>query len=193
MDLLSFIAELVKALAWPATLFLLIIMFKAPLLELIPGLRRLKYKGLELEFERKLERLETEAEQASLPPPEVPILVPLDRVQELPLMKLIEMIAPVSPRAAVVETWRQIELAISNAFTRIGRPYPRSWVITRLLLKHEGLLPQSALSILQDLRALRNQAVHFGLDLNAEHAVQYAVLAQRLIEALRSDGKGEKD
>ncbi len=194
MDPLSFIAELVKALVWPVALLLIFIVFKEPLRELLPGLRRLSYKGLVLEFERKLDQLETKAEQAHLPPPqEVPTSAALGRVREVPLVELAEMVAQVSPPAAVVETWRQLELAISNIFTRMGRPEPRSWVITRLILKHEGILSQSAMSVLQDLRALRNHAVHAGLELTPEQAIQYAVLAQRLIEALRAKGKEHKE
>ena len=50
MDTLTFVSEALKSLAWPVVVVFLVLMLKKPITELIPLLRKLKYKELEMEF-----------------------------------------------------------------------------------------------------------------------------------------------
>ena len=52
MDLFSFIAEVVKALAWPGAVVFGLLVLRRPLLALVPTIRHLKVGELELEFGR---------------------------------------------------------------------------------------------------------------------------------------------
>ena len=65
MDPLSFIAEIVKALAWPLTALGIFLVLRRPLMGLIPVVARLKFKDLELDFDRRL----AEASAAAPPSP----------------------------------------------------------------------------------------------------------------------------
>jgi len=52
MDTLTFISELIKAVAWPMTAIVLVVLLRKPIIELIPLLRKLKYKELEKKEKR---------------------------------------------------------------------------------------------------------------------------------------------
>lgn len=65
MDVLTFISELIKSLAWPVAIIILVILLRKPIVELIPLLRRLKYKDLELEFSQEVTELKAEVEAAA--------------------------------------------------------------------------------------------------------------------------------
>lgn len=57
MDRLTFTAEAIKALAWPMALVVVALMIRKPVIQLLPFLRRLKYKEIEFEFSKELEQL----------------------------------------------------------------------------------------------------------------------------------------
>lgn len=60
MDALTFTAEAIKALAWPTAAIVVALMVRKPVIELLPFLRRLKYKEIELEFSKELAQLKSE-------------------------------------------------------------------------------------------------------------------------------------
>jgi hypothetical protein len=198
VDWLTFIAELVKALAWPATVVAGIALLRRSLLQLIPGLRRLKYKDLELEFEKKLEAAKAEIVDAQLPvPAPPPPALPQPEVGALPqptsagvldlpaMVETVERIAAASPRAGIAEAWRYVEIAVERALRRRQLSRPRSPRELRKLLEQQGLLRDRMGALLDDLRGMRNQAVHaVELELTPGQAVEYSLLAAVLITML---------
>jgi len=56
LDTLTFTAEVIKAVVWPASLLVLAFLLRKPLKELIPLLRRLRYKEVEIECGRYVAR-----------------------------------------------------------------------------------------------------------------------------------------
>ncbi len=54
MDTLEFIASIIDSLAWPLAIVVLIFILRMPLGKLIPFLERLKFKGLELDFTKRV-------------------------------------------------------------------------------------------------------------------------------------------
>ena len=60
MDVLTFISEIIKALAWPLAVVTLVFLLRRPVIEVFPLLRRLKYKDIELEFAQEVSQLEAE-------------------------------------------------------------------------------------------------------------------------------------
>lgn len=118
MDALTFIAEVVKALAWPASVVALVFMMRKPVGELIPLLRKLKYKEIEMEFSREIAELKAEA----LPAPQQPAHPAASSTGErlaaagLPgrlstkREELIRM-TDFSTRVAVMEAWLEVEAA----------------------------------------------------------------------------------
>ena len=105
MDWLSFIAAIVKALAWPLTALGIFLVLRRPLLALVPLLARLKFKDFELDFGRRL--AEVSAEAARLPS------VRAGNAADEALLRL----APVAPRAAILEAWLRLEAAALRCST----------------------------------------------------------------------------
>jgi hypothetical protein len=61
MSWLEFIAKIISALAWPTAFLVALFMLREHIVSLVPGLRRLKYKGIELEFSESLKELTRKA------------------------------------------------------------------------------------------------------------------------------------
>lgn len=190
MDWLTFIAELIKMLAWPLTVLAIVILLRKPLAGLIPLLQRIKYKDFELEFGRQVREVRAEANE-ELPPPQKPkAMIPQgpDPILEL---------ARVSPRAAVTEAWRQVEAAALDAAQRNNVPLRYREAVSpvrviRALEKAEVVDP-APMAIFHDLRALRNQAAHAPeFAISTEAVIEYVELARRLIEYLGSVGRDPK-
>ena len=184
MDALTFIAEIVKALAWPAMVLALVLLLRKPIADLIPLLTRLKYKDLELEFGRRLAEVTAEAGE-ELPPPHPP--APLEAAEEQALVEL----AKVSPRSAVTEAWRQVEVAAVEAARRNDISLSPSDAtsparVLRALERHR-VIDAGKLGLIHNLRELRNQAVHSpDFAVTSAAALEYAQLARRVVEFLKA-------
>ncbi len=180
MDWLTFITEIIKALAWPLTVLLILLLLRQPIAELIPLLRKLKWKELELEFEEKLVELKSDAAEALPPPAEgAPEDSPCFRRGPNRLVQLAEQ----SPRAAIIEAWIAVERAAANAISRRLPEGDISWNDTQMgqmLASHE-ILDSQQLRIYNDLRQLRNQAAHHeDFRIDAERAADYVRIADGL-------------
>jgi len=165
-----------KAMAWPAGIVVLAFMLRNQIRNLIPLLRSLKYKDLELEFGQELKQIESEAASAL---PELSTTIPV---------KLI-FLARSSPRAAVLEAWQAVQMAAIAALEQEFGALPEKARGSQYnLLKtvdEAGILDHQQIGVYQHLRYLRNEAVHnpkFGI--GTGEAFQYADLAYRLIRTL---------
>lgn len=185
MSWLEFIAALISALAWPTVAVTAVILLRRPLTRLLPLLRRLKYKGIEVEFAQEVQELREEAETA-LPP------LPSGPPTRIPEEDALLLLASVSPRASVVEAWQLVEAAARRALQSRGEPIDAQRVpsgphLTRALMQRE-VLDNAARSVFDRLRMLRNQAVHgedFAID--EASAREYIELALALARRLRTE------
>lgn len=186
MDLLTFIATIIGSLVWPATLLVAIFMMRTPIAELLTNLRRLKYKELEVDFGKELEKIEAVMDTVEIeakPKGELPV-----EVEPEPLPKtraeLLERLAELSPNAAILESWRNVERTLDIYFRRRGIERPRSGQTILGHLDHDPNFPPQLVSAYQELRLLRNRAAHDRENLTAEHAKEFSALADRLTYAL---------
>jgi hypothetical protein len=176
---------LLAACAWPTAIVFLILLFRKPILDALPNLKRLKAGSFEIEFGEKVKVLELKADEARLPP----IDRALEDVIEPDAVRLF-VLAEVSPRLAILEAWLLVEASIEYAIDQLGmRPIPvhtRSlyYILQQLPLRHPS--SQKLVSIIFELHDLRNKAVHrpeFSLGL--EETSDYVRLAIRASNALR--------
>lgn len=185
MDWLQFISSIVQSLvslAWPAAFVVAVWLFREKLTELLPQLRA-KYKDVEISF--KLDQAEKEA--AQLPPPEEPS-EPTPEEE-----KRFDQLATVSPRAAIQEMRRELEYAVSNAAVRHGlADKPQSLLMSTRALRNKGIIGPQLSALLDDLRALGNNAAHGGPDVNftKEEAERFRALAIRAMEDLSNETSG---
>ena len=185
MDKLTFISNLVEALAWPAAVILLVFILRNPFVHLLPLLSSLKYKDLELQFGSRLKQIG----DARLPQKETRHRLPLDAER-------LSRLAELSPRAAVLESWVGVEIAALNAARSLMPDEIQNKTLSYQAirkLERSGRLDRTAVSMLGDLRGLRNQAAHapdFAISTNS--ANEYANAADRLVgyfEFITADAK----
>jgi len=186
VDWLSFIASIAGSVAWPGSVIGLVLILRRPIKDLLPLLQRLKYKEFEIEFGRRVE--EVKEELAHELPPET-VLAPTGE-QAGALARLAE----VSPRSAVLEAWRDVEVAALEAAQKLGGEAFRNRTLTfqaiRLLERSEAL-DRNVIGLLRDLRGLRNQAAHApDFALTKESALEYAASASTVARYLRQVAKG---
>ncbi|MBK7674222.1 MAG: hypothetical protein IPJ27_05345 [Candidatus Accumulibacter sp.] len=186
MDFLTFLATIVGSLAWPVSLLMALLMLRRPITELLPSLRRLRYKELEVDFGKELEKIEAvmdTVEEKTQHKGELPV-----EVQPEPLPKtrteLLEKIANLSPNAAILESWRNVERTLDFYFSSRGIERPRSGQTILGQLDYDPNFPRQLVSAYQELRLLRNRAAHDRENLTAEHAKEFSGLADRLTFAL---------
>jgi len=186
MDFLTFMATIIESLAWPASLLVALFMLRMPIGELLPGLRRLKYKDLEVDFGKELEKIEAVmdmVEEKTRPNGELPVEVPPEPLPKT-RAKLLEKLAEISPNAAILESWRNVDRTLDIYFSSRGIERPRSGQAILGHLDYDPNFPPQLVSAYQELRVLRNRAAHDQENLTAEHAREFSVLADRLTFAL---------
>ncbi|RFS77883.1 hypothetical protein D0U00_17160 [Leclercia adecarboxylata] len=180
MDSLRFIAEIIKALAWPATTVVLVILLRKPVVELIPLLSRLKYKEFELEFAREMSELKAEAESMAKEKS------PYEDVNSSRLLDLVSY----STHAAILEAWFEVEsAAVSIASSFWGQSATDSLKTMPNLgeyLLQCNIIDRSQLDIYNKLRKLRNRVAHAkDLNLDKNDARSYIRLAINLADHIR--------
>lgn len=185
MDWLTFIVEMTKALAWPLAVAGVFLWFRGPILQLIPEITKFKVSGLELEFEKQLMaargqiiEVEGRAEGKTTVKGQAEGLVSRER-----------RLAELSPPAAIIEAWVELEETLKGIASKFDLSPTRRrdplFVMNKLLELKK--IDDQTLNMFLALRALRNNAVHArSSDLTTDQALQYRDLIDRLREKLSS-------
>jgi hypothetical protein len=182
MDGLTFVSEIIKALAWPSTIIVIIYLLKKPIIEFLPFMKKLKYKELELEFSQEVMALKAEVS-------ETPTLE-IDKADNLTLStsKAFELVS-FSTRAAIMESWIELETAAvevaSSLWNQSSSEAMRNIPRLAEYLHKSKIIDDKQLSIFQRLRQLRNKAAHAEeLHLSEEDAKTYIIMASSLVKHL---------
>jgi hypothetical protein len=182
MDWLTFVASIIGSLAWPVTTLVIIAILYRPLINLFPSVQRLRFQGLELDFDRQVHALAFEART----------LLPRARGvldAEITLRAQWVELANFSPRAVVLEAWIQLEKAAIEASRRHGLNLKTAERNSPLLLgqalEEAGVFEGNTGVVFHQLRNLRNAAAHASeFSFTPDSAIEYADLATRLTEYL---------
>jgi hypothetical protein len=183
MDTLTFISEMLKALAWPLVALGVVLVLRGEIKALLPLLKKLKAGPVEAEFDREVRELARETE-GQLPPPAS--LSPTSPERQ----KLIQL-AELNSRSAIIEAWHNVEFAARRVVEAkdpllMARELQSSSALLRSLNRHE-VLSRDEVALFNDLRSLRNRAVHVPEFSPAPDAVlNYIDMALRLKSALES-------
>lgn len=161
VDWLTFVSRVIEALAWPAAFLAVLLVVRKELPEIVRSLRKLKFKDVELEFGTEAKAVAAEAKEAI--PPSKPNIRLAGRPREEMALRLAA-IAELSPRAAILESWLQVEAAAADVI-RERSTSPVSSMPGPIRLR-DGLIRLKVLNakqadIFENLRDLRNKAVHF--------------------------------
>ena len=187
MDWKQFIVGLVSSIVWPAVAVSFLFMFKNELLKIVRRLAHLKYKDLELNFEKvkqQAEELRLESDK-EIPAIESPVLIS----HEDQILDAAER----APSAAILLAWSGLETAIAAAVSRLAispdSPSYRSPMHNIDMLAKHGRLSKTHQKLLQEMRILRNKVAHEQesmLSISLDQAMNYAETAIELIKHFES-------
>jgi len=187
MEIANLIVRILEAIAWPLAIIIIILIFKRQFGRAILTLSKLKFKDLEVEFSKALKDAEYETRELRLPSPKDVRSIPEPVVPTSAYDRLFQ-IAAISPRAAITEAWRTIELFTMEAAkvqgVEIRGPVAGTRVIRSLVQR--GILEEGVLRLYENLRRMRNEiayAVEFEID--SEAAIRYVDLALSLAHRLQ--------
>lgn len=178
MDWFTFIASIVKSLAWPGVVCFVIWVLRDEFVNLLPRLKKLKHNNTELEFTESIKDLEENHKR--------PDALPAAPAMNEDLHKQFNDIivsAKLSPRAAIMEAWLKVESAAAHAtikaYPEIEENQLRGPVQPLRLLEGKVLTEDETKKIFE-LRRLRNLAAHdesFDLDGHPVEAYIHIALA----------------
>ena len=182
MDWLTFIVEISKAWAWPITAIGLFLLLKKAIPILVERLHSLKYGAFEAKFAEKSATIAESISKASLQ---------LDVAQpESDETKLLHL-AQQSPRAAIVETWVQLEQKLLELSNKSHTSEDKMNVGEMVRILHQNkTINTETLKAVEGLRQLRNLAVHApSKDLSSQKALDFVTLAQAILWTLDNQPK----
>jgi hypothetical protein len=181
---MTFIAEMIKALAWPIALIVIGLIFRPTISGLLEGvrLRRIGRGQWSADFETAAE--EVRAELPSHGQSEYKPFVSGLLNQET------ERLVDVSPAAAIAQVWNQLEDRVTAIATLAGLTQKLLPEVLRALVDKGMIQPTTADSIL-GLRNMRNLAVHAPPKrLTAEQARDFITMVEAIEWTLEQNLKG---
>jgi len=169
MDWKQFFAAVVASLAWPIAIVFMVHLLKAPLSSLLPLIRSFKYKDFHIDLGEKLEAVKDTV--AAEPAPE-----PVPQASQ-PAIEL----ARISPRAAVLHAWIEVEKPIRALAERIGMPANRPLPVIARALRGGDVMDDLTFHTFNELLQIRNTAVHLtDREVTFDEAVTMADMCQWL-------------
>lgn len=160
MDWLTFISKVVEALAWPGAFLAVLLVIRKELPAIVRSLRKLKFKDVELEFGEAAKAVAADAKEV-VPPSKPDVRVSGQSKEEMSFR--LTAIAELSPRAAILESWLQVEAGavdvIRKRTTSNLSSMPGPMRIRDSLIRMAILNAKQA-AVFENLRDLRNKAVH---------------------------------
>jgi len=152
---------------------------------LLLHLRTFKYKDVQIEFGERLRKAEAEASNLP-PPPQLEAKYSLDAGRE----QRFRSVAEVSPNYAVFEAWLELEQALRTAAKARGLDIQRTLAPLRLMqtLRKNQVIDQPTFALIDDLRVLRNLAVHPDEErpITLEQAERYQEMAKQVLLRLQA-------
>lgn len=195
MDILQFIASIIGSLAWPAAVVMLVLILRSPLRDLLRDLSRFRYKEIEIDFGREVQKLEDQARTAGLRLPSKPARQQVGPQDSSQIVGDASRLAAEFPGPAVGLAWTAVEHELMQAVMRlkISADYPPyNAPLKNIAILHEqNYLDADSRGLLDRMRRLRNAAVHPGREMtniSADEAREFIALTEAVTEKLKSLG-----
>lgn len=179
MDWLQFIVEIAKAIAWPSVVVFVFLYVRKPLAGLVPFLEEFKYGDFVMKFRAGISEVKLEVPQMS--EPTVTLLAPFEG-----LKSTLYEVASLSPTAAVVQAWAELETKLTERVVAAGIVNSKdagrgNSRLGHALLQGKIISPVDFKSF-HKLRELRNVAAHKAdAGLQVQDATQYIDLVVDLL------------
>ena len=198
MPYLELAVNFLTAALWPIVVLVLGLVYRDTMKSVLKRLTKLDAFGVTAELEKQLERLdetadrvvaESDASNDTKPASESPGVV-----RELPLRNLVE-VARLSPSAAIVDAWREVESRLRGYFfaVRQVRDLPRTrgkepavHEMIRTLGEAE-MISADQQNLLRELQMTRNSVAHGREEPSEGQSLSYVDAAALAVQTLASD------
>ena len=150
MTWLELLANVVDSVAWPVALVILALLLRKPLAALLPNIKQLRYGQLEVHFGEEIAAVRETAGD--------------EDYSQLVVTDTIVRLAKESPRAAIMDTWVDVEKSITEAGRRTGAVKNTLAIhsplrVMRALLENRKI-DEGTYNLFNNLRSLRNDVAH---------------------------------
>lgn len=174
---LLFFERTIGNLAWPIAATVVALAFRKEVADLMRRLKALKLSGAEVGFSELLD-------EASRDAASIKITASPETMREIDEDTIAK-----HPHFAIIEAWRSIETQIVEIVAGKDPDIPRHKINgfqSFRTLRQLGLIEPEVLSLIEDLRRIRNAAVHDSEpDITKGQAIEYLALAGRVEVALK--------
>jgi hypothetical protein len=185
---LAFIASLVRSLAWPTAVVVVVVVFRRPLTSVIGhGLRRIKVGSFEAEFEQVQAQVRLDLARSS-EVSQTAIRVTSDTIA--PDAPDLVRLAELSPRDAMLQAFTRIETQLRELLhglideTTLSRQEATALAV---MAQRNGLISAESVNAVQGLTAMRNLAARRSTDeVSTDKAVDFIVLTDAALFAIRN-------
>jgi hypothetical protein len=187
MDNQTLLVQLVSALAWPLTVIIVALMFRQEIRKVASRLSTLSYGDMKAEFEKDLNKLEREVKELPIKESATKVEHKKSDAETLDSYERLSRIAEISPRAAIMEAWRDIEVTTKQVTDAYGISTDGHIAGVRAIreLVRQHLLPESVVKVYEQMRGLRARAAHApDFTITADEAKRYIDTAYRFHNAL---------
>ena len=175
------IIKLIEILAWPLTVLAIASAIRSPVIKLIARVNAVEAGGIRAEFGADLIEVRQIIEENEF--------VNKPKAYDSKGSQL-QRLAEFSPNGAVVDAWREVELAAISAALHSGLNVRggKGRVSGNAAVEEmqaQGLISQSAYELYTRLKDLRNKAVHSAETIEASDAKEYSLAALELASKFR--------
>jgi len=160
IEYFEIIEKLIGHLAWPVAIYFIFYKFKSDVSTFLKRINRAKIKGLEVNLEQGLNEIKTEVSEAG-----ITIAYPQSSFSKETISNI-----EVAPEWAFIMSWQEIENLLLKYYEgkKVGDKYYSTrnknyidsinWILQDLFKK--GIISDSLLSVIQNLKDMRNMVVH---------------------------------
>jgi hypothetical protein len=194
VDWLTFISSVVDSLAWPSAAITIVFVLKKPLGTLLPSLRNLKYKDLELDFGKELRKAEEKANQV-LPAKTKPKIISMAKAERdsSQIINESKKLCDEFPEPAIALAWTAVEVELMEAILRTtsSPDYPllhNTALRNAAFLKEAGYFGEDKVDLIKRMTNLRNIAPHGHKGLGpvtADDAREFIALTEWLVKDIK--------
>lgn len=183
----DFVARIVEAVAWPIAAILIAWWFRGHIAKLLGSLKALSYGDARAEFGEELSEAEDKVEEVPVSPSvtlQTPTLKPRGNAEDV-LFPQFEILSQASPNAAVLDIWSDVYSRVKTVASLHGIEARNATGILRAF-SLKGTLDRVVISLLNDLRQMRNVAAHSdkGKYLTLSDAIRYRDIAHVVVPFL---------
>jgi len=181
------IVQLISAIAWPFTVIIIAFMFRQEIRKTANRLSTFSYGDMKAEFEKDLNKLERDVKELPIKEPPTKAGLLENDSDTLNSYERLNRIADISPRAAIMEAWRDIEVTTKQVTDAYGISTDGQIAGVKAIreLVHQHLLPESVVVVYEQMRRLRSRAAHSAdFTITTDEAKRYIDTAYRFHNTL---------